>query len=373
MKASLSLLIIAVITVSSVQAQHTHELGRLIEFPDIPGYQTLKCDFHIHTVFSDGSVWPNIRVQEAIRDGLDAISLTEHIEYQPYEDDIPHPDRNRSYQIALEVAENSDLIIVHGAEVTRDMPPGHSNAIFIEDANKLMDEDPLAVFREVKRQGGFTFWNHPNWTAQKPDGIAQLTDFHRQLIEEGLLNGIEVVNDLTYSDEALQIALENDLTIVGTSDIHGLVDWQYEVPQGGHRPLMLVFATERSEAGIEEAMRAGRTVAYFKNRLIGKESYLKPLLEASIEVESAAYTADDEQVLVIQLKNISDADFILVNASDYTFHRDTDIVLINAHETINLEVKTRTQMESVTLSFDVLSATTAPNTHPRIEVEVDVE
>ena len=32
-------------------------LGK-INFPDIPGYQTLKCDLHIHTVFSDGSVWP---------------------------------------------------------------------------------------------------------------------------------------------------------------------------------------------------------------------------------------------------------------------------------------------------------------------------
>ena len=45
----------------------------LIEFPDVPGYLTLKCDLHMHTVFSDGSVWPNIRVQEALRDGLDAI------------------------------------------------------------------------------------------------------------------------------------------------------------------------------------------------------------------------------------------------------------------------------------------------------------
>ena len=70
--------------------------NRKIEFPDIPGYQTLKCDFHIHSVFSDGSVWPDIRVQEALRDGLDAISLTERLEYPPHGEDLPHPDRNRS-------------------------------------------------------------------------------------------------------------------------------------------------------------------------------------------------------------------------------------------------------------------------------------
>lgn len=77
-------------------AQHDHGHNRPIQFPDIPGYQTLKCDFHQHTVFSNGSVWPNIRVQEAVKDGLDAISITDHLEYQPHEDDIPHPDLNRS-------------------------------------------------------------------------------------------------------------------------------------------------------------------------------------------------------------------------------------------------------------------------------------
>ena len=51
-----------------------------IQFPDVPGYQTLKCDFHMHTVFSDGLVWPTVRVNEAWRTGLDAISITDHIE-----------------------------------------------------------------------------------------------------------------------------------------------------------------------------------------------------------------------------------------------------------------------------------------------------
>lgn len=225
------------------QESHSHALGRAIVFPNIAGYQTLKCDFHIHTVFSDGSVWPDIRVEEARKDSLDAISLTEHLEYQPHLLDIPHPDRNRSYNIAEQLARPHELMVVRGSEITRSMPPGHNNAIFIQDANKLQTGDSLEVFREARRQGAFTFWNHPNWTAQRPDGVARLTDFHKFLIKEGLLNGIEVVNDLTYSDEALQIALDHNLTIMGTSDIHGLVDWQYQVPEGGHRPLTLVFAT----------------------------------------------------------------------------------------------------------------------------------
>ena len=53
-----------------------------INIPNILGYQTLKCDFHMHTVFSDVQVWPTIRVYEAWRDGLDVIAITDHINYR---------------------------------------------------------------------------------------------------------------------------------------------------------------------------------------------------------------------------------------------------------------------------------------------------
>ena len=99
-KVLLSLFLLFSIVVFS--QDHSHALGRKLKFPDVPGYKTLKCDFHQHTVFSDGSVWPDIRVMEALMDDLDAISLTEHLEYQPHKDDIPHPDINRSYNIAVE-------------------------------------------------------------------------------------------------------------------------------------------------------------------------------------------------------------------------------------------------------------------------------
>ena len=41
-----------------------------ISFPDAGGYKVLVCDPHIHTVFSDGLVWPTIRVEEGIREGF---------------------------------------------------------------------------------------------------------------------------------------------------------------------------------------------------------------------------------------------------------------------------------------------------------------
>jgi len=70
-----------ILSVAGFSQDHSHALGRRLQFPDIPGYKTMKCDLHQHTAFSDGSVWPDIRVMEALMDGLDAISLTEHLEY----------------------------------------------------------------------------------------------------------------------------------------------------------------------------------------------------------------------------------------------------------------------------------------------------
>ena len=134
------------------------------------------------------------------------------------------------------------------------MPPGHANAIYIEDANKLLLDDPLAVFQEARLQDAFIFWNHPYWISQSPDALVPLSNIHKQLIRDGLLQGIEVVNDTTYSDEALQIALDYNLTILGTSDIHGIVDWQYKIPDQGHRPVTLVFARERTAESIKQEL-----------------------------------------------------------------------------------------------------------------------
>jgi len=345
---------------------------RRIVFPDIPGYVTLKCDLHQHTVFSDGSVWPTMRVAEALKDNLDAIAVTEHLEYQPHKHDIPHPDRNRAYAIEVEAAKEKNLIIISGSEITRKMPPGHSNAIFLKDANKLLKDDPLEVFREAKNQGAFTFWNHPNWTSQKKDGTATLTEMHRQLIKDGLLDGIEVVNELTYSDEALQIALDNNLTIIGSSDIHGYIDWQFNVPAGGRRPVTLVFAKEKSEAGIKEGLANRRTVVCFNNLLIGRKEYLAPLITSSLSVETAKYQKDTF-ILEVVLRNNSSVEYIVQNKSSFTLHNLGNVVTIKPRATTTLEVKTLEALSKLMLKFSVMNAVIAPSTHPDIGLEVVVK
>jgi 3',5'-nucleoside bisphosphate phosphatase len=367
MKKSLLLIVCLYSLQAIAQPGHSHTMGRVMKFPSVPGYQVLKCDLHQHTVFSDGSVWPDIRVMEALMDGLDVISLTEHLEYQPHKADIPHPDRNRSYELALKEAKDHDLIIVRGSEITRKMPPGHCNAIFIQDANKLLISDSVEIFRAAKQQRAFTFWNHPNWTSQRKDGMATLTDMHRLLIREKLLDGIEVINSGNYSDEALQIALDNNLTIMGTSDIHQLIDWDYDVPHGGHRPLTLVFAKDRSQEAIKDALMNRRTVAFYKNLLVGRDEFLLPLLQASLNIKSAKYDGQTT-VLLLELENLSSCDFTLQNRSDYTFHNAGDIITVKANDSFIIEVKTVQKLSDINLKLEVLSAVHAPNSHPSITI-----
>ena len=204
-------------------AQHTHTgIDRKISFPDIKGYKTLSCDLHTHTVFSDGSVWPSIRVAEANKDGLDAIAVTEHIEYQSYKEDIPHPDRNRSYDLTKKYAKGSDLMVIAGTEITKKMPPGHANAIFVKDVNKIMNDDYMKSYEAARKQGAFTFWNHPHWIGQRKDASVKVFDEVEELINKRLLHGIEVTNERTYSDQAIQAAFIRNRFIPGIYVVAGL-------------------------------------------------------------------------------------------------------------------------------------------------------
>ncbi|TLF45570.1 Sb-PDE family phosphodiesterase [Maribacter aurantiacus] len=344
--------------------EHTHRSSRPLTFPDIPNYITVKTDLHMHTVFSDGNVWPNIRVQEALRDNLDVISLTEHLEYQPHSEDIPHPDRNRSYEIALQEAKDHDLLIVHGSEITRSAPMGHNNAVFIEDANPILQEKAENAFKEANKQGAYVFWNHPAWYAQSPKGTPIMSDFQKSLVEKGQLHGIEVINSLDYAEESLALALEYNLTIMGTSDVHGLIDWDY-TEKGNHRPITLVFAKEKTLPSIKEALFAGRTVAIYNDLLVGREAYLVPLIQNSVKVNSVKYIKDS-YVLEVVLENLSSSDLIFENATEYSFYSKPAIFTLKAGTSETLLIKTLESMEEMTLKLKALGAYIAPRKNPII-------
>jgi hypothetical protein len=259
-----------------LQAQVRQEIA----FPDLPGYSTLKCDFHMHSVFSDGSVWPTVRVDEAWRLGLDAISLTDHIEYQPHEDDI-RADLNRPFDLAAARAEQHDLLFPRGAEITRDTPPGHFNAIFLDDIRPLDTADFVEVIKRANAQNAFVFWNHQEW---KGPERGRWMEVHTQIYENEWLHGMEVCNGATYYPTAHRWCLEKGLTMLGNSDIHG-PDLVNRTVSEEHRTLTLVFARQRSLEALQEALFAGRTAVWFENQVIGRREWLEPMFARCVTVD----------------------------------------------------------------------------------------
>lgn len=295
--------------VNNVQLPHMQieHSRKEIRIPDVLGYKTLKCDFHIHTIFSDGIVWPEFRVQEAWEEGLDAISITDHIENQPSKRYVGG-DHNASYEIALKKAEEMGVILIRGGEITRNMPPGHLNAIFLSDVNMLATETPFQAIEAAIKQNAFIMWNHPGWKAQQPDSCIWWPE-HEELYKKGWIHGIEVFNEKEWYPIALDWCKEKNLAVIANSDIHDVNAHYYDVVNG-HRPMTLVLAKTRTLEGIREAMFAKRTIAFFDNKLAGKEEFLKAIFEASVNI-SLGYRNETAGYKMINIINNSDIPFVI--------------------------------------------------------------
>ena len=329
-------------------------------FPDVPEYQTLICDFHMHTVFSDGLVWPTVRVDEAQREGIDVIALSDHIEYQPHKDDIP-TNHNRPFAIAQENAKQKNVLLIKGAEITRDTPPGHYNALFLHDIDPLETPDFFDCHNAAKDQKAFTFWNHHTWKGVER---GQWTETQDKMLMDGLLDGMEVANGKVYYPLAHAWCLERNLTMIGNSDIHHpSIDYEYTSQQ--HRTLTLVFAKECTEAAVKEALCSGRTVVWHNNTLMGRESYLKPLFEQCVTFAPVHYV-DKKDNAYLEVSNNALVDFEL-KAMGKT---KPGSVTIPAKSSIILKTNIKDQEGKSTLSYRVTNCLVAPEQGLSIKIKV---
>jgi len=222
---------------------------------------------------------------------------------------------NTSVAIARPAAKQHGLILIAGAEITRKMPPGHLNALFVKDANALVKDDWKDVVLEAKKQDAIIMWNHPGWVSQQPDGIARWYEEHTFLLGLGNFFGAEVVNGTDFYPEVLQWCLEKNLTVLGSSDSHDPIKTEYDPLKGEHRPITLVFATERSAEAVREALLAGRTAVYTRNELIGRDEHLRPLVHASLSWSGTTFTVAGREWAHVMITNLSQLGFDLVLAT----------------------------------------------------------
>jgi len=300
--------VIAALVSLPARAADAQEVRRLLPVPDLPGYVTIKADFHLHSIFSDGQVWPTLHVQEAWRDGLDAVALTEHLEYRPHKADVAGGAR-RAFELARPEATRRGMLLMPGVEITRPVPgvksewpvgSAHFNVLFPTDIDALDTPDLTEVLSRAKAQGAFVFWNHPGFMGKSARWFPHVD----ALFLAGLFSGIEVVNGDDFFPEALAWAAERKLTPLACSDAH--------LPMPAHlksarRPITLVFAHTRDLDGLKEALVARRTLAWLDRQVWGDGLLLTALWSASVAADPARATPDAD--VDIAIRNASAIDF----------------------------------------------------------------
>ena len=310
---------------------------RTITIPDVDSvaggkkYKVLKGDFHIHTHFSDGQVSPEARVQEAIQNGFDCIALTDHVElraHRGFKFPVGKDNHNAAYRAAKPVADENDLLLFHGVEITKFfLPPGHINAIFITDANPIARavDDWRRMVALAVEQGGFIIWNHPGEVAPLHGGLApgvpmSFTQEHQKMCNKGHLHAVEIFNDTHLYPIVSDWCNERDLGILAVSDIHASELQTYGM-QNPRRPMTLVLAEERTEESVREAFFARRTIAWVANMIFGRPEWVRKLFAACVEIDTvncSAGTAD--------IKNKSDIFMYLqVRNRDYALYPQENI------------------------------------------------
>jgi hypothetical protein len=365
-------LFIMLVCHSMVQAQPNTR--NVIHLPDIPGYMTLVGDFHMHTVFSDGEVWPTVRVAEAWQEGLDVIAITDHLEYHPHAEDIPVK-FGRAYQIAKPHADNMGLLLIPAAEITRSMPPGHFNALFLDNIAALDEEDFWKSMGAAVDQGAYIFWNHPGW--RQKDEIPIWYEEHDSIYNLGWMHGMEIVNGSSYYPLAHQWCLEKGITILGNSDVHNPTGLDYPVDFEDTRSLTLVFAREKTVEGVREALVEGRTVVWKGNELYGPAEYLQALFDQSVRVLSQPVELKGREFRFVQIINESDVVFKMkMGEGRKGFGYAPEIVLYPGRVSIlplqSLE-EGKTGEEEIAIPYSVTNLHTGPEESLAVTLDVSVK
>lgn len=257
-------------------------------FPRIGGREVLVGDLHTHTTHSDGKLTPYERVLECYLAGYTAIAITDH-------------GTPAAYAEAKGLADELGLVLVRGMESGIDGDE-HIVILGISDQYKPRDSHQWArtreqadagrayyqdQLREIAAAGGIVYYPHPD------HGFSPEIEWAR---EQGILVGTEMLNSDTTEGWgtvmhlgrpcypfALDWASEKGLACLANSDIHG--------PHAATPPRArtLVLVDERTPEAVVEAIREGRTLAWFPP---GGDRWDSPEMLWATPAMLSAYVAD---------------------------------------------------------------------------------
>ena len=327
-----------------------------IILPQVDGLNCYTADLHAHSIFSDAEITPEERVKEAWIDGLDILAMTDHIETRRHERDFlqflkgyspdkkgfepintrvsrgKHADErgivsdlNFSTELALKAAKNyPELTIIKGVEISREpVHIGHYCALFTKDNNIIYSTDDAQTIRNARAQGAIITHNHPGWERTTCD----MTEFHKKVYAEGLIDGIEVANGSSFYPDMVRRAVEKKLYMVAATDIHATTA-SLLGKQNFFREMTLIFAKDKSEKSLRKALLSQKTLAYCGGHIIGEESLLAKFFQASV---TAKFISAGKKGVQISLSNQT--------SFDYTVIYNGVEIYLPAFQTVNTTIK----------------------------------
>ena len=378
-------------TIAQPQIPHRHRfvasnaMRQNIVIPQVNGFNCYKADLHCHTMYSDGQVTPTWRVKEAWLDGLDIIAITDHLEVRRYEKTIlehlrkynpdgePHKyvyagsakvpvnddpvmsDFNVSYKEAEKATKTYPIHVIKAIEISRTKSTGSDyNALFVKDIEEIYDKDHFQVLRNAQKQGCFVIHNHPVIGRAKD----QITEFEAAAMAEGLFDGIEVVNGITFYPTIVRRAVENKLFMVAASDAHEPIS-AIKFPNGVFRTMTLIFAKENTEKGIKEALKARRTLGYSGGNIVGEEQLLKDLFNASVTVRVVSEGA----------KGVRTYEIVNNSSISYTLKRAKVEYIIPGFQSTVITIKGTRDGKPAVPKFSVSNMWHVDYKHPVVELK----
>lgn len=253
------------------------DAAQRFDFPPVGPYQVLRGDFHMHTIHSDGRLTSRERVDESKRLGYDVIAITDHGKIDAY-----RPGKYVGDQIGLIVIRGHESgmagkehYVVLGVDETYVPKDSHRWAEAKGDKTSFYQDE----MNSIASHGGIIIWAHPHVGLREPTIWGA---------KQGIIKGLELKNDVvgegwntakshgtSWYPFALDWAMQYELAVFANTDAHAA--------RASDPATTLVFATERTQRGVMDAIRQRRTVAMFNGMLWGRKEMLAQLMGSMVQ------------------------------------------------------------------------------------------
>jgi hypothetical protein len=261
--------------------------------PALHARRPLRCDFHIHTHYSDGNSPPARMVLRGRELGLDVVVITDHDRYQPSLE-------------AMDAAQRFDLGLITGPGEEISGPNWHVVAINADvgihdlglrsgrwEGGAAWEYEALRwAVRATQAHGGRAYLAHPYWAIER--GYHLPSPWYDRVLDEGILDGIELLGDVKHENNARSLAryldfraAGRDIPIIGNSDTHGA-----EHTYGTY--WTLVYVMEPTLDAVLEAIAGGWSVACTTAGRSGSSRSEQMLALGAFELVDYAYFLEQQ-------------------------------------------------------------------------------